>query len=244
MKHAQYRVSFVLNILAMMINNSFFIIQWVVVFSIVDNIGGYGFNQVMLVWAIATGSFGVASSLFGGARKMTELIYMGKLDVYLNQPKNVLINITTSYMSVSSIGDFLYGFVILAIVKANIVIWLLYTPIVLVSGIMFAALLSILSCLSFYVKRGDAATNAFSSAFISFSIYPPTIFTTATKVMLYTLIPVGFAVYIPTSLLFSFNIWLLLAFIGFAVFITVMAFVVFNKGLKRYNSGNVLSARL
>ena len=244
LKHAQYRVSFILNILFMMINNAFFLIQWAVVFSIVNTIGGYGFQEILLIWAIGTGGFGICNMFFGGAKKLSELIYTGKLDVYLTQPKNVLINAATSHIDISSIGDFLYGIVVLIILKANIMIWLFYFPIIILSGIILAAMLCIMSSVAFYIKRGDAVASSFFSAFVSFSIYPPTIFSTSIKVFLYTVIPVGFAVFIPMSMLLSFDWVLLLEFVGFTILITLLAFFVFSKGLRRYSSGNILSARM
>ena len=95
-KEWHYKASFFMQIIMMMLNDLFFIIQWYIVFQLVDNIGGYGFNETMLLWAMAAGGFGFCHVFFGGAWKIKDIIYDGKLDVFLTQPKNVLINLICS----------------------------------------------------------------------------------------------------------------------------------------------------
>ena len=92
-KEWQYKASFIMQIISMMFNNLFFIIQWKVIFSIVDNIGGYGFRETMLLWAVCAGSYGFCHVFFNGAWSIRDLVYDGRLDVYFTQPKNMLLNI-------------------------------------------------------------------------------------------------------------------------------------------------------
>ena len=96
----------------MIFNDLFFIIQWTIIYKLVDNIGGYGFKETMLLWAIAAGGFGFAHLFFNGAWSISDIVYDGKLDVFLTQPKNVLINICCSSTSVDAIGDLIYSFVV------------------------------------------------------------------------------------------------------------------------------------
>ena len=81
-KEWHYKASFFMQIIMMMLNDLFFIIQWYIVFQLVDNIGGYGFNEAMLLWAMAAGGFGFCHVFFGGAWKIKDIIYDGKLDVF------------------------------------------------------------------------------------------------------------------------------------------------------------------
>lgn len=53
-------LSFTLNVIFMMLNNAAFIIQWVILFSLKDNFGGYGFNEIMLIWGISAMSYGLS----------------------------------------------------------------------------------------------------------------------------------------------------------------------------------------
>ncbi len=57
-KESLNKVTFLTSILFMILNNSSFIIQWIIFFSIKDNIGGYNMNKVLLLWALAAATFG------------------------------------------------------------------------------------------------------------------------------------------------------------------------------------------
>jgi len=59
-KEWKYKPSFFMQIAMMILNDLFFIIQWVIIFQLVDNIGGYTFKETMLLWGIAAGGFGIS----------------------------------------------------------------------------------------------------------------------------------------------------------------------------------------
>ena len=44
------KVTFISNIIFMIINNGSFIIQWIILYSLRDDVGGYSFKQVLLLW--------------------------------------------------------------------------------------------------------------------------------------------------------------------------------------------------
>ncbi|MCI8555679.1 MAG: hypothetical protein HFI85_03810 [Clostridia bacterium] len=244
-KEFQYKTSFFMQIFMMIANNAFFIIQWLVIFSISTNIAGYGFKEVLLLCGISSGMYGVAHLFFGGAFHIGELVYEGKLDVYLTQPKNVLINLSCSSSSMSAIGDILYAFIALAIIGASWWWFLAIIPVCIVGGIIYVAIVVCFQSISFYIKRGNAIADMVSSAVTLFSNYPPEIFNTITKFLLYTIIPVGFIIFVPAKyIFFSFNAWWILGMIGFAVVLCALAFLFFYLGLKKYNSGNLMGGRL
>lgn len=244
-KEAQYKTSFAMQIIMMIMNNAFFILQWIVIFSVTKSIGGYGFKEIMLLWALSAGSYGVAHLFFRGAFDIGETIYDGKLDVFLTQPKNVLINICCSKCSVSAIGDIIYTFIALAIAGAAWWWYLAIIPVSIIGGIMYAAIVVCFQTLAFYIKKGSAVADMVSSAITLFANYPPVIFNVVAKVFLYTIIPVGFMIFVPAQYIFlGFNIWWILGMIGVTIFLTILAFLLFKLGLKRYNSGNLMGGRL
>lgn len=244
-KEAQYKTSFIMQIVMMILNNCFFMIQLVIIFSVTDSIGGYGFNEMLILFGVSAGSFGVAHLFFNGAFNIGELIYNGKLDVYLTQPKNLLINICSSSTSVSAIGDILYCFIALIIAGATWWWYLAMIPLIIIGGIIYAGTIVCFQTLAFYFKRGSSVADMISSAITMFGIYPPIIFSFATKLILYTLIPCGFIVFVPVeSVLLSFNVWWFLGMIGFAIVVVALAFLLFRLGLKRYSSENLMSGRL
>lgn len=78
----------------------------------------------------------------------------------------------------------------------------------------------------------------------SFASYPGTIFKKGIKLILYTVIPVGIANYIPVDIIINFSLGNFLIVAVFTIVISIIAFVVFYKGLKRYSSSNLMSSRI
>lgn len=244
-KEWQYKQSFFMQIFMMIINDLFFIIQWLVIFRIVDNIGGYGFKELMLLWAVAAGGYGVSHSLFGGAWNIKDMIYDGKLDVFLTQPKNVLINVSCSSTSIAAIGDILYAFVALAIAGATWWWYLLIIPISILVGLIYVAVYVCYVSLAFYIKRGDAVAQSVEGTINKVGTYPPQIFSNVVKWLFMTIIPAFFYTFLPVQfIMLTPNLgWILIMF-GVTILWTSLAFILFNAGLKKYNSGSLMGGRL
>ena len=116
-----------MNVIFMILNNATFIIQWIVIYSIKEDIGGYTFNQVLLLWGMAAGTYGISRFFFRKAFSISDTITNGKLDSYLVQPKNVLLSVITSEIEVSGLGDIIYGYIVLFISGITIQKFLLFT---------------------------------------------------------------------------------------------------------------------
>lgn len=243
-KEWQYKPSFFMQIIMMILNDAFFIIQWYIIFSLVDDIGGYGFNETMLLWAIAAGGFGVARTFFNGAWKIKDLVYEGRLDVYLTQPKNVLLNVATSSTDVSAIGDIIYSFVVLAIIGAPWWWYLALIPAIILAGFIYTGMYVTYVSICFHIKGGDAVARASETIFNKAGQYPSAIYTTATKWFLATVVPAFFYTLIPAQfMMITPNIWWVLISAGVTVIWVVLAFISFNSGLKKYNSGSLMGGR-
>ena len=79
---------------------------------------------------------------------------------------------------------------------------------------------------------------------VSFATYPGTIFKKGIKLILYTVIPVGIANYIPVDIIINFNLGNFLFVMLFTIVLSTIAFIIFYKGLKRYSSSNLMSSRI
>ncbi len=78
----------------------------------------------------------------------------------------------------------------------------------------------------------------------TFATYPEGIFKGIVKIILFTILPIGFVNYIPVRILSSFDINLFIITIGITALFIVIAFVIFYKGFKRYSSSNLMVARI
>jgi ABC-2 type transport system permease protein len=92
--------------------------------------------------------------------------------------------------------------------------------------------------------RGDLLSENLNNIIVNFGTYPDSIFKSGVRLLLYTIVPVGFIVYQPLHIILSFNLGALLSVLAFTLVICLLAFYLFYKGLKRYSSSNLMSARI
>lgn len=238
------KTTFITNILFMILNNASFIIQMLILYSLKDNVGGYTFKQIMLLWGIAAGTYGIAHFFFRKAFSLSDTINTGKLDSYLVQPKNVLLSCITADVEISAIGDLLYGYIMLFIYGFTISRFILFTIFIICGGFMLTAISVILSSLSFWFDKSDIIVDTGNSLMVNFATYPDGIFKGVVKILLFTLIPVGIINYIPVKLMTEFNVYLFLIVILITILLIGLAFILFFKGLKKYSSSSLMIARL
>ena len=238
------KVTFVTNILFMILNNACFIIQWIILYSLKENVGGYTLKEILLLWGLAASTYGASRFFFKDSFDLTEIINSGKLDVYLIQPKNVLISCITSNVEVSAIGDMLYGYIMLFIYGFSIKNFILFTIFTIFGALTITAISIIFSSLTFWFGKIDIISNTINNLMTSFATYPDGIFKGAIKVLFYTIIPIGFVNYLPIKIISNFNIFYLLIVILVAILFITIAFVVFYRGLRKYSSSNLMNVRV
>ena len=238
------KVTFLTNIIFMVLNNASFIFEWLILFAIKDEIGGYSFNQILLLWGFAAGTYGVCHVFFGNATGIADLIINGELDTFLVQPKDVLLSVLSSKSDVSAIGDLIYSYIMLFIYGFTIPRFLLFTIGIICGGLIFTSTLVIYHSLSFWFVKMDVIQDTANMIMINFATYPGTVFKGAVKVILYTLIPAGIANYIPLELMINFKSELFVVLLTSTFLYCFLAYGMFNRGLKRYSSSNLMNARV
>ena len=244
MREMLNKTSFIMNVLFMILNNASFIIQWIILYSLKEDVGGYTFNQVLLLWAIAASTYGFSHFIFKKAYTLSDTITNGKLDSFLVQPKNVLISSITTDIEVSALGDILYGYIVLFISGITITKFLLFTLFTLTGAIIITDVAVILGSLSFWFGRSDMIADTGNNLMTSFATYPDGIFKGLAKILLLTVIPIGLTAYFPVWIMTKFDIKLTLIIIALTIAITALTFVIFYRGLRRYSSSNLMISKI
>ena len=214
MKEMLNRASFISNILFMILNNASMLIQWVVLYSLKDNIGGYTFKEVMLLWGIAASTYGLSRGFFSSAFKLSDTINKGKLDAFLVQPKSVLLSSITTHVEASAFGDLIFGLAMVFFYGFSIQTLLLFIFFTITGGLILVAIAVILGSLAFFMSNSDIISDSGNNLMIHFGTYPDGIFKGVVKCLLFTLVPVGIANYLPIQVIVSFDIvkFLIVAF--------------------------------
>lgn len=244
MREMLNKVTFVTNILFMMFNNATFIIQWVILLHLKDDVGGYTMREIMMLWGLAASSFGLSRVLFARVYSLPELIVSGKLDTYLVQPKNVLLSVMTSATNTSAIGDLLYGFVIICIFCFRVERLLLFLLFTVTGAVIMTAFALLVGSLSFWLVRAEMFGSHMVNILTSFSTYPDGIFKGTARFLLYNVIPVGMMIYHPVHIMIAFDVTKLFIVFGYMLLISAAAVFVFYRGLRRYASSSLMEARM
>ncbi|HEX2037194.1 MAG TPA: ABC-2 family transporter protein [Chloroflexota bacterium] len=240
----EYRVSFWVQVLAMALNDTMWIVFWAVFFARFPVVHDYGLADVITVWSVAALAIGLATGLFGGAYRYAGEVARGRLDFYLVLPKPVLFHLAISSMSVSAWGDVLFGLAAyLAVVRPGPGTLALFLFLALASAAVFVAYSILANALAFWLGNAEGFARQLTEALITFSLYPSALFSGAVKLLLFTLIPAGFIAYIPVELLRAWSWPLALALLAAAAGGLALARLVFYAGLRRYESGNTLAMR-
>ena len=243
-KRMDNRGAFISSVIGMILNNSIIFVQWFVLFNIKDSIGGYGYREVGLLWAFAAGCYGLTSIFLHNTRNISELIFSGKLDSYIVQPRNTLLNLASSDTREDGFGDLFFGILILLILRVSLINFILALFLMLMGAITITSLNIITHSLSFKYNNMEDFANQFNGGVLAFMTYPINIFGGDVRWLFYTIIPVGFIVAIPISLITTFSVLSLLMVIAFTTVIAGLATFMFYRGIKKYSSSNLMVTRI
>ena len=241
-----YRGAFLIQVFGMIVNNSAFIVFWLILFEqIGGNIKGYEFNDVMFLWALAAVGYGVAQLFLGNGHHISRIIYSGELDVYLLQPKPVAVNLVSSRMIVSGWGELAYGLILFFITQA-ITPWSVSLFIVfsILLAMVFTAMRLLYHSLTFYLGNAEAFAGFAGEMLLSFALYPGSIFKGPALWILHSLIPAALVAYLPARLIKSFDPAFFLLVLAADGALIALGLFVFYRGLRVYESGNRIGTRV
>lgn len=239
----EYRVNFLLQVFGMALNNLVFIIFWKFLLDRIQGLGDYQFSDILFIWALCSTAFGLTQIVFGNVRGLSEIVRSGDLDVYLLQPKDILLNVAASKTAVSGWGDLIFGIVVLAILLPDVLHIGLFVLATFTGSLVFAGIFAIGECLVFWLGSSRGLSTIIFEFVLSFSLYPESIFPQGMKWLMYSLLPSGFIIFLPIQIFRHPDPGLLLIVIVSAVLYPLLAWLLFRIGLKRYESGNRIGAR-
>jgi ABC-2 type transport system permease protein len=240
----EYRVSFVSQIFSMLLNDLLWLFFWLFYFGRFRLVGGWGRQEIVTLWAVVAVGFGLATALCGNLFRIAGIIVRGELDLYLSLPKPVLPHLLISRMSLTALGDIAFGVLVFGILtRPSPAAWLLFVLFTITTASVFIGFGIITQSLTFWLGNGEGVAQQLVNAMISFSTYPTIIFHGWVKVALFTVIPAGFVAYVPVRLLQQFSWGWLVGLLAFCAGILGGAGLVFHTGLRRYESGNLITIK-
>jgi ABC-2 type transport system permease protein len=242
----EYRASFISQIVGMIINDGVYFVFWLIFFEEFGAVRGYVVQDIYLLFAIVTLGFGLAFTFAANTgANLAGLIAQGRLDYYLVLPRNLLLHVVFSRMSVSAVGDVTFGILAFAFTgRTHPLEILLFIVAALLAGIIMVGYAIIAGSLAFFMGNSQQASMQMTNALLTFSMYPNSLFSGLARFMLYTLIPAFFVGAVPVDIIKGRDGLLLLLMTGAAVVVWAIAALVFYTGLRRYESGSAINVNV
>jgi|TARA_R110002126_G_scaffold13118_7_gene57165 ABC-2 type transport system permease protein len=226
--------------LLMFVQNIMFLMIWVMFFAYADNLNGWTLREMMVLTGVVCTAFGLTSFLCGGGYILNQIIDRGELDKYLCRPGSVLISAVFSNCRVQGTGDMLTGVMIMCYVaQFNMVEWLFFLACVIAASVLFISMIIIVQSIGFWKTNSASLSDALFEFIIILSSMPQHGFPAVAKVIIFTVLPVGFMGLLPVMIYTQQSLALLVPLYGAAFLFAFIARSVFYKGLERYKSGNL-----
>ncbi|HTX91007.1 MAG TPA: ABC-2 family transporter protein [Anaerolineales bacterium] len=241
----EYRVAFLSQSIGMILNDGVYFIVWIIFFDRFKDVRGWQLGDMFLVFGVSASAFGLAGILFGNAFNLGDIIVNGRLDYYLSLPRPTLLHVLASRIVPSGFGDFLYGFIsYMASGQFSLGGLGRFVLAVVLATTVFVAFLIIVQSLSFWTGTGGTFTGMAINAMVTFALYPITLFDNAAKFLLFTLVPAAFMGAVPAGFVHASS-WSLLGQMALAaVGFLALSILLFQMGLRRYESGSAIQVEV
>lgn len=239
----EYRASFLTQIVFMFINNGIYFVFWLIFFEQFGNVEGYDISDIYMLFAVVAFGYGIGYMFAANTgANLAYTIVQGRMDYYLVLPRNLLLHVVFSRMSVSTIGDVTFGLIAFWFAgRYHPVDFLLFLAVSLPVAMIFVGFSTIIGSSAFFFGNTQYASQQLSNATLAFAMYPHTLFRGLSRFMLYTIIPAFFIGAVPVEIIKNRDGRLLLLLWGVVVIVWVLATAVFYGGLRRYESGNAIN---
>jgi ABC-2 type transport system permease protein len=210
-------------------------------------INNWNFTEVAFIYIIVLMSFGLRSTFFSQFRNIKNLVKTGGLDTILIKPVNPFLYLMGNGIELGGIIEISVGIVLLITINPQLyIVWnwvtiLLFILIILSAALVQAAVTIMIGTTSFFFLESSGLERLYN-AFREFIWFPVTLYNKIIQVILFTIIPLAFASYVPAGALLQHHeysifpryVWQISLLMGVVLFI--IAYCFWKIGLQHYES--------
>ena len=242
---AEYRTSFLLNIVGMAINNTAFVLLWMYFARVSGNMGGWHPIDMIGMLAFSTFSFGIAFSIGDGLRRLPGRIADGIMDQYLLSPKNIIVRVATASFNTSAIGDLIFGLICFTIyfilISASLDQIIVALSLTLIATIFWFSVLILIGAISFYFTDATNVSNSLMELILTPSIFYGGAFQGAIRVIFTFIIPALIIGTLPLETIKNMTFRSGLIIITITLIWFIFSIFIFYRALRRYESANLMT---
>lgn len=237
-----YRLDCIVGMISQIVTQIVELIFIWIVFQNTDNLAGWNFNQLLLLYGITLLSIAISDFCFDALYDIgPKYIRNGDFDKILLRPVHPLLSIIGASKEFSSLGYFAVGlfFTISMLIKLAIPItFILIVKIVffsIVGAAIIGAICTILSISSFWTYRSNEIIWSFYKTY-TFAQYPIDIYNKFIKILITIILPFAFVAYYPTMSYLGMNSYMIYFSPIIAIVLWIIAIFVWNWALNKYRS--------
>ncbi|PIM73733.1 transporter [Streptomyces sp. JV178] len=177
-----YRASFVMTAFGNFAATAFDFVAILLMFSQVDELGGFTLSEIALLYGTSAMAFGLADLMIGSMDRLGRRVRDGTLDTLLVRPAPVLAQVAADKFALRRLGRVTQGALILGYALATLdIAWtplkVLMLPMMVVSGgVIFGAVFVGGAAFQFVAQDASEVQNAFTYGGATLLQYPPALF--------------------------------------------------------------------
>lgn len=243
-----YRASFAMTTFGNFAATAFDFVAILLMFSQVDELGGYTLPEIALLYGTAAVAFGLADLMIGSMDRLGRRVRDGTLDTLLVRPVPVLAQVAADKFALRRLGRVTQGLFVLGYALATLdVTWtpvkVLMIPLMVASGgLIFCAVFVGGAAFQFVAQDASEVQNAFTYGGVTLVQYPPSIFAKDLLRGVTFVLPLAFVNWLPGLYILGrpypldLPAWAAFAPPLVAVVCCALAGVAWRTGLRTYRS--------
>ncbi|KXK56617.1 MAG: ABC-2 family transporter protein [Chlorobi bacterium] len=241
----EYRTNFLFEMVLSLLEVGMYLFYWKLFFGISGGVGGVTYEQIVALIAFNHVIYAGLDTLMGNhIWDASELIIKGQFDLFLVQPKSPIFQLFFSGAQPLRAVQLLTGTAVYAAVMPLTLQSIgLYLFGVAVGVAIFGSWLVIIHALTFRLGNYLVVIKLMS-VILHFAKKPATIFSFAVRVVLYTIIPAAYLGTAQAEQAIAPSAPMLALLAGLAMISPIIASWFFRRGMRLYESGNLIGARM
>lgn len=213
-----------------------------IVFQNTENIAGWNFKQILLLYGITRISIAIVGYCFDSLYDIgPRYIRNGEFDKILLRPVHPLISIIGASKDFSAVTDLVLGLVLTISMLIQLSIPITVVLIVkiiffsIIGALIIGAINTIFSVASFWTYKSNEVIWSFYRIY-TFAEYPIDIYNKFIKILITVILPFAFAAYYPTMNYLGFDKYMIYLSPIVAIVLWIIAVKLWNLALNKYRS--------
>lgn len=237
-----YRLDCIVGIISQIVTQLVEIIFIWIAFQNTDNLAGWNFKQILLLYGVTLIPIGISDFCFDALYDIgPKYIKEGDFDKIMLRPVHPLLSIIGDSKAFTSLGYLGLGLIITIImliklaIPVTVVLILKILFFSIIGAIIIGAINTIFSVASFWTYRSNEVIWSFYKIY-TFAQYPINIYNAFIKVLITVILPFAFVAYYPTMDYLGMNTYMIYLSPAIAIILWIIAIKLWNLSLNKYRS--------